>query len=62
MKATAFDLQRTYRDEWQLIATLTTDSVQEAMRLVDKANGKTYELTAKIFRKARSIPANAYFH
>ena len=39
MKATAFDLQRTYRDEWQLIATLTTDSVQEAMRLVDKANG-----------------------
>ena len=62
MKVTAFDLQRTYRDEWQLIATLTPDSVQEAMRLVDKANGKTYELTAKIFRKARSIPANAYFH
>lgn len=62
MKATAFDLQRTYRDEWQLVATLATDSVQEAMRLVDKANGKTYELTAKIFRKARSIPANAYFH
>lgn len=62
MKTTAFDLQRTYRDEWQLIATLTPDSVQEAMRLVDKANGKTYELTAKIFRKARSIPANAYFH
>ena len=62
MKVTAFDLQRTYRDEWQLIATLTPDSVQEAMRLVDKANGKTYELTAKIYRKARSIPANAYFH
>ena len=62
MKATVFDLQRTYRDEWQLIATLTSDSVQEAMRLVDKANGKTYELTAKIYRKARSIPANAYFH
>lgn len=62
MKATAFDLQRTYRDEWQLIATLTTDSVQEAMRLVDRADGKTYELTSKIFRKARSIPANAYFH
>ena len=62
MKATAFDLQRTYRDEWQLIATLTTDSVKEAMRLVDTANGKTYELTAKIFRKARTIQANAYFH
>ncbi len=62
MKATAFDLQRTYRDEWQLIATLTPDSVQEAMRLVDKANGKTYELTAKVFRKARTIQANAYFH
>ena len=62
MKATAFDLQRTYRDEWQLVSTLTTDSVQEAMRLVDTANGKTYELTAKIYRKARSIPANAYFH
>lgn len=62
MKVTAFDLQRTYRDEWQLIATLTPDSVQEAMRLVDKANGKTYELTAKVYRKARTIPANAYFH
>ena len=62
MKATAFDLQRTYRDEFQLVATLTPDSVQEAMRLVDKAGGKTYELTAKIFRKARTITANAYFH
>ena len=62
MKATAFDLQRTYRDEWQLIATLDRESVKEAMRLVDKAGGKTYELTAKIYRKARSIPANAYFH
>ena len=62
MKVTALDLQRTYRDDWQLIATLDRESVREAMRLVDKSNGKTYELTAKIFRKARSIPANAYFH
>ena len=62
MKATALDLQRTYRDDWQLIATLDRESVKEAMRLVDKAGGKTYELTAKIYRKARSIPANAYFH
>lgn len=62
MKATAFDLQRTYRGDWQLIASLTEDSVEEAKRLADAANGKTYELTAKIYRKARSIPANAYFH
>ena len=62
MKATALDLQRTYRDDWQLIATLDRESVKEAMRLVDKAGGKTYELTAKIYRKARSSPANAYFH
>ena len=62
MKVTAFDLQRTYRGEWQLIATLDKDSAEEAKRLVDKADGKTYEMTAKIYRKARSIPANAYFH
>ena len=62
MKATAFDLRRTYRDDWELIATLDRESVQEAMRLVDTAGGKTYELTAKIYRKARTIPANAYFH
>ena len=62
MKATAFDLRRTYRDEWELIATLDLESVKEAMRLVDKAGGKTYELTAKVYRKARTIPANAYFH
>ena len=62
MKATAFDLRRTYRDDWELIATLDRESVKEAMRLVDQADGKTYELTAKIYRKARSIPANAYFH
>ena len=62
MKATAFDLQRTYRDDWQLIATLDRESVKEAMRLVDTADGKTYELTAKVYRKARTIPANAYFH
>lgn len=62
MKATAFDLQRTYRGDWQLIASLTEDSVEEAKRLADAANGKTYELTVKIYRKARSIPANAYFH
>lgn len=62
MKATGFDLQRTYRDEWQLIATLDRESVNEAMRLVDKAGGKTYELTAKIYREARTIQANAYFH
>ena len=62
MKATAFDLQRTYRDDWQLIATLDRESVKEAMRLVDQAHGKAYDLTVKIYRKARTIPANAYFH
>lgn len=62
MKATAFDLRRTYRDDWELIATLDRESVKEAMRLVDTADGKTYELTAKVYRKARTIPANAYFH
>ena len=62
MKATAFDIQRTYRGGWQLIASITEDSVGEAKRLADAAGGKTYELTAKIYRKARSIPANAYFH
>ena len=49
MKATAFDLQRTYRDEWQLIATLTTDSVQEAMRLVSNWDPQNIFLLSKCY-------------
>ena len=65
MKATAFDLQRTYRDEWQLIATLTTDSVQEAMRLVDNymrlvsSNNSKLKLSKPFVKRLIYIPCRS---
>lgn len=62
MKTTGFDLRRTYSGDWELVCLLTKDSIQEAMRLIDGAKGKTFELTVKVFRAKRTLQANAYFH
>lgn len=62
MKARAFDLRRLYNGDYEFVAVLTPDSVPEAMRLIDGAKGKLYEIVCKVFRKKRTIPANAYFH
>ena len=66
MKAVGFDLRRTYAGQWEMVVTLDPSSVAEAMRFVDNARtrkqGTLFEVLCRVFRKKRSIPANAYFH
>ena len=61
MKAKGFKLQRGYKGDWELTATLDGESVSEAMTLVDEAKG-VYDIRAKPWHDKRSLTANAYFH
>lgn len=64
MKATGFDLRRTYAGQWEMVVTLDPSSVTEAMRFVDNARtrkqGTLFEILCRVFRKKRSADANAY--